>query len=154
LLIVALSVVFLILVVVYRSPVLPFLVLLTSISRLAAAGYVVYQLAEAGTLTLDAQGQGILFIRAVRAATGYSLLLVARYLEDLTGHRSTFVAMRRAWRASLEPIAASAGTVVAGLLCLLLSDLNSNRSLGPVAAIGIAGAFLAALTLLPALLLA
>ena len=61
--------------------------------------------------------------------------------------------MRRALRACVEPIAASAGTVIAGLLCLLLSDLGSNRSLGPVAAIGIASALLGALTLLPALLL-
>lgn len=154
LLLVALSVVFLILVVVYRSPVLPILVLLTSVSGLAAAGYVVYELADAGTLTLDGQGQGILFILVVGAATDYSLLLVARYREELSRHQSTLAALRSAWRASLEPIAASAGTVVAGLLCLLLSDLNSNRSLGPVAAIGIGGAFLAALTLLPALLLA
>ena len=61
---------------------------------------------------------------------------------------------RRAWRACMEPIAASAGTVIIGLLCLLLSDLNSNRSLGPVGAIGIASAFVAAMTLLPALLMA
>ena len=61
--------------------------------------------------------------------------------------------MRAAWRASLAPISASAGTVIAGVLCLLLSDLSSNRGLGPVAAIGIASAYLAALTLLPALLL-
>src|SRR5690606_11581729 len=44
-------------------------------------------------------------------------------------------------------------SVIAGLMCLLLSDLASNRSLGPVAAIGIVGAYLSALTLLPALLL-
>ena len=62
--------------------------------------------------------------------------------------------MARAWRACVEPIAASAGTVIIGLLCLLLSDLNSNRGLGPVGAIGIASAFIAALTLLPALLMA
>ena len=43
--------------------------------------------------------------------------------------------------------------MIAGLLCLLLSDLNSNKSLGPVGAIGIACALLAALTLLPALTL-
>ena len=61
--------------------------------------------------------------------------------------------MGRAIRATIEPIAASAGTVIAGLLCLTLSDLASNKSLGPVAAIGIASAFLAALTFLPALLL-
>src|SRR5262249_49708700 len=38
------------------------------------------------------------------------------------------------------------------LLCLLFSDLASNRSLGPIAAIGIVFSLLSALTLLPALL--
>ncbi len=60
----------------------------------------------------------------------------------------------RAVRGSFEPIVASGGTVIAGLLCLLLSDLKSNSTLGPVAAIGIVFAMLAALTLLPALLFA
>src|SRR5690606_38704269 len=43
---------------------------------------------------------------------------------------------------------------IAGLLCLLLSDLKSNSTLGPVASIGIIFAMLSALTLLPALLFA
>ncbi len=60
--------------------------------------------------------------------------------------------MKRAWRATLEPVAASAGTVIAGVLCLLLSDLNSNRGLGPVAALGIAASFVASMTYLPAVL--
>ncbi|MCL3860711.1 MMPL family transporter [Actinotalea sp. K2] len=153
LLLVALSVVLVILVLVYRSPVLPFAVILTSVFALTAAALVVYHLAAAGILVLNGQSQGILFILVVGAATDYSLLLVARYREELRKVASPFSAMRRALRASIEPIAASAGTVIAGLLCLLLSDLTSNSSLGPVAAIGIAAAFLAALTLLPALLL-
>ncbi len=53
----------------------------------------------------------------------------------------------------MEPVAASAGTVIVGLLCLLLSDLGSNASLGPVAAIGIVASVAAALTFLPAMLL-
>ena len=60
--------------------------------------------------------------------------------------------MRVAWRASVEPIVASGGTVILGLLCLLVSDLASNRGLGPVGAIGIACALLVALTFLPAVL--
>jgi putative drug exporter of the RND superfamily len=153
LLLVALVVVFVILVLVYRSPSLPFTVLFTSVFALAAAGLVVYQLAAAGVLVLNGQSQGILFILVVGAATDYSLLIVARYREELSRVASPYTAMRRALRASFEPIAASAGTVIAGLLTLLLSDLTSNSSLGPVAAIGIAAAFVAALTLLPALLL-
>ena len=59
-----------------------------------------------------------------------------------------------ALRGSIEPILASGGTVIAGLLCLMLSDLKSNSSLGPVASIGILFAMAAALTLLPAILYA
>src|SRR5699024_8062023 len=55
-------------------------------------------------------------------------------------------------RGVLAPVAASAGTVILGVLCLMLSELNSNRSLGPIAAIGIAAAFAASMTFLPAVL--
>jgi RND superfamily putative drug exporter len=150
---VALVVVLIILIVVYRSPLLPFAVILTSVFGLCLAALVVKPLAGNDVLQLNGQSQGILSILVIGAATDYSLLLVARYREELTRHQHPAAAMRAAWRASLEPIAASAGTVIAGLLCLMLSDLGSNASLGPVAAIGIAASFLAALTLLPALLL-
>ncbi|NYD85008.1 MMPL family transporter [Cellulomonas oligotrophica] len=153
LLLVALGAVLLILVAVYRSPFLPFVVILTAVFALSLAGLVVYQLADAGVLVLNGQSQGILSILVVGAAVDYSLLLVARYREELRHAEHPWTAMQRAWRRSLEPVLASAGTVVAGLLCLLLSQLGSNRSLGPVAAIGIVAALLAALTLLPAILL-
>jgi RND superfamily putative drug exporter len=58
-----------------------------------------------------------------------------------------------AWRATFAPITASAATVILGVLCLLFSDLASTRDLGPVAAIGIAAAYLASMTFLPAALL-
>ncbi|MGY4642794.1 MMPL family transporter [Cellulomonas sp. URHB0016] len=153
LLLVALGAVLLILVIVYRSPFLPFLVIFTAVFALCLAGLVIYQLALHGVLTLNGQAQGILSILVVGASVDYALLLVARYREELRHVESPPEAMGRAWRACLEPLAASAGTVVAGVLCLLLSDLGSNRSLGPVAAIGITSAFLAVLTLLPAMLL-
>ncbi len=153
LLIVALTVVLIILLVVYRSPVLPLLVLATSMIALTAAIVVVYELAKNDIITLNGQAQGIMFILVVGATTDYSLLLVARYREELRLNESPYTAIRRAWRRSLEPIAASAGTVVAGLMVLLLSDLKSLQSLGPAGALGIVASLLAALTLLPALLL-
>ncbi|NIZ92192.1 MMPL family transporter [Kineococcus rubinsiae] len=153
LLFVALGAVLVILVLVYRSPVLPFAVLLTSVFALSLAGLVVYHLAASDVLALNGQSQGILSILVVGAATDYGLLLVSRYREELRLTASARTALWRAWRAALEPIAASGATVVIGLLCLLLSSLNSNRSLGPVAAIGIVAALLSALTFLPVLLL-
>ena len=150
---VALLVVLIILAVVYRSPLLPIAVIATALFALCLAALVIVPLADSGTLLLNGQSQGILSILVIGAATDYSLLLVARYREELARHEHPATAMRVAWRATLEPIAASAGTVIVGLLCLLLSDLRSNSSLGPVAAIGIVSAVLGALTFLPAVLL-
>lgn len=154
LLLVALAAVLVILVIVYRSPLLPILVLLTSVAALCLAILVVFALAQAGVLQLSGQTQGILFILVVGAATDYALLYTARYREALGQHARRWDATLAAWKGSFEPILASGGTVIAGLLCLLLSDLQSNRQLGPVAAIGIAMALLAGLTMLPALLYA
>ncbi|WP_163544129.1 MMPL family transporter [Occultella kanbiaonis] len=153
LLMVALGAVFVILVIVYRSPFLPLVVLTTSLSALCVALLTVWWLAKAGIVLLSGQTQGILFILVIGAATDYALLYVARYRDALRGNPTAWGATKAALRGSFEPILASGGTVIAALLCLLLSDLNSNRSLGPVAAIGIAFALLAALTLLPALML-
>jgi len=152
LLLVAAGAVFLILLLVYRSIVLPFLVLFTSIFALSAAILLVYAFAGWGWIQLSGQSQGILSILVIGAATDYSLLLVARYREALRQVESKWAAMARAWRATFEPIAASGATVIIALLCLLFSDLNSNRSLGPIAAIGIVFSLFAALTLLPVLL--
>ncbi|GAA5025581.1 MMPL family transporter [Terrabacter aeriphilus] len=153
LLLVALGVVFVILLIVYRSPILPFAVLVTAMFGLSLAALVVFPLARNGTISLSGQSQGILSILVVGAATDYALLLVARFKEELHDRESTWEAMKVAWRASLEPIAASAATVVLGLLCLRLSELGSTKGLGPVGALGIVGAFVAALTFLPATLL-
>ena len=151
LLLVTLSLVLVILVIVYRAVLLPFVVLLTSVFALTVALLANWWLARWGLLTITGQTQGILFILVIGAATDYSLLYTARYLEELRRHESRTEATRAALHGVLEPILASGGTVIAGLLCLLFSDLGSNRSLGPVAAIGVAFAVLASLTLLPSL---
>ncbi|WP_323741753.1 MMPL family transporter [Curtobacterium sp. VKM Ac-2865] len=150
---VALAAVFVILVVVYRSPLLPFLVLGTATFALTASILVVWALAKADVVTVNGQVQGILSILVIGAATDYALLYTSRYREALRDHSTGWDATKAALRGSLEPVLASGGTVIVGVLCLLLSDLNSNKALGPVAAIGVAFSVLAALTLLPALLL-
>ena len=152
LLAVALIAVFVILVIVYRSPLLPVLVLLTSVFALCVALLTVWWLAYAGIFVLNGQVQGILFILVIGAATDYALLYVARFREAVADGDRRWDATVRAWRGSFEPILASGGTVIAGLLCLLLSDLATNRALGPIASIGIVFSVLSALTFLPALL--
>ena len=148
-----LTVVAIILIVVYRSPVLWILPLFTAASALGIATMIVYYLAKEDIIDLNGQTQGILDVLVLGAATDYALLLIARYREELHHHQSRFDAMRIALRGVVEPIIASGSTVIAGLMVLLLSDLSSNRGLGPVGSIGIASSMLAVLTLLPALLI-
>jgi RND superfamily putative drug exporter len=152
LLIVALLAVFFILLIVYRSLLLPVLVLLTSVFALSGAILGIYYLALNDVIKVSGQSQGILSILVIGAATDYALLLVARYREALFEVQSKWAAIGRAMKGAFEPILASAGTVILALLCLLFSDLNSNKALGPIAAFGIGFAFLAAVTFLPALL--
>ncbi len=152
LLLAAFGVVLLILLVVYRSPLLPFLVIGTAGMALVVSLAVAYVLAKQGWIAVNGQSQGIASILVVGAATDYGLLLVARYREELRQEESKYTAMRVALKQSWEPILASGGTVILGVLCLLFSDLGSNRGLGPISAVCIAFAMLAALTFLPAVL--
>lgn len=149
----ALTVVAIILLIVYRSPFLWILPLTSALLALATAGGIVYLLADNKLVILNGQSQGILFVLVIGAATDYALLLVARYREELHHYASRFTAMKVAWKNVLEPITASAATAIVALMVLLLSALNSNRSTGPIAALGIAAAFVVTITLLPAMLL-
>ena len=141
-----------ILVLVYRSPVLPFVVLVGAALALGVSAAAVYGLVKADVITLNGQSQGILLILVFGASTDYALLLVARFREELHHTRDKYIAIGNALRGAVAPIVASAVTVILGVLCLLFSDLNSNRGLGPVAAIGIASSLLVQLTYLPAVL--
>lgn len=152
LLLVALGAVFLILLIVYRSLLLPIAVLFTSVFALCAAILLVFGMAKLGWIQLNGQSQGILSILVIGAATDYALLYVARFREALAHTTNRTAAALTAWKAAWEPIVASGATVIIALLCLLFSDLNSNKALGPVAAAGILCSLFAALTLLPALM--
>jgi len=148
----ALLVVIVILLIVYRSPILPFIPLLSAFLALNSAALIVYQLAKHNVLTLNGQSQGILFVLILGAGTDYALLLISRYREELHTYDSRVAAMTAAWRGAAPPIIASATTVTIALLTLTLCELNSDRSLGPVCAIGIVCTAFMMLTFLPVFL--
>ncbi len=148
----ALAVVIVILLLTYRSPVLWILPVASVGVALMASQGLIYLLATNG-LTVNAQSAGILTVLVFGAGTDYALLLVARYREELRRHADRHEAMAEALHRAGPAIWASAGTVVVGMLCLSLAELNSTAGLGPVSAIGVAVALLAMVTLLPALLL-
>ncbi|RAY15038.1 hypothetical protein DPM19_09840 [Actinomadura craniellae] len=146
------SVVIVLLLLIYRSPVLWLIPVICAVVALAMAQSMVYLLAKHADLTVNGQSAGILTVLVFGVATDYALLLVARYREELHRHEDRHEAMAFALHRAGPAILASAGTVALGLLCLLAADLNSTRGLGPVAAAGVVTALLAMTTLLPALL--
>ena len=148
----SLGVVILILLITYRSPVLWVLPILSAVFALFTSEAVIYFLAKYAGLTVNGQSQGILTVLVIGAGTDYALLLIARYREELRRHEDRHEAMAFALHRAAPAIFASAGTVIVGMLCLLLAEMNSTAGLGPVNAIGVAITLLVMVTLLPALL--
>jgi putative drug exporter of the RND superfamily len=144
LLIATLGLVLVLLLLVYRAPVLALLPLLAVGAAYLVAIGIAYLLIEAGWIVVNAEGTMLLLVLIFGAGTDYSLLLVHRYREEGS--------LANAMRESRAAILASGGTVIAAMLVLLVADLQSTHWLGPVLAIGIATMLAAAFTLLPALL--
>ncbi|MBX6768557.1 MAG: MMPL family transporter, partial [Actinomadura rubrobrunea] len=145
-------VVIVLLLIIYRSPLLWIVPVLSALVALGLAQSVVYLLARYADLTVNGQSSGILTVLVFGVATDYALLLVARYREELHRHTDRHEAMAFALRRAAPAIIASAATVAIGLLCLLVAEMNSTAGMGPVAAAGVITALASITTLLPALL--
>jgi putative drug exporter of the RND superfamily len=152
LLLVTVGVVALILLFTYRSPVLLLVPLAVVGVASQLANALVYLCGKHLGLVVDGASASILTVLLFGAGTDYALLLISRYREELTRHEDRQVAMWRAVRRTFSAVAASAVTVMLALLALVFAAMNSTRGLGPVGAIGIGAAFVAMVTLLPALL--
>lgn len=151
LLLAAVSLVIFLLIVIYRSPfffLIPLSAVLFAETLSRSIGYGVSELG----VTINGQSSSIMSVLVLGAGTDYALLLVARYREELHRTADKHEAMRTALASAGPAIFASAATVIAALLCLTIAKVNGTAGLGPIAAIGIACAALAMLTLLPALL--
>ncbi|WNI24867.1 MMPL family transporter [Streptomyces sp. ITFR-16] len=146
------AVVAILLILIYRSPLLWLVPLVVAGVADALSMGVVYGLNRGFDVTVTGQSSAVMTILVFGAGTDYALLLVSRYREELTRVARPHEAMAAALRGCGPAVLASSGTVAAGLLCLLAADLTSSRGMGPIAAVGVLCALLAMLTLLPAVL--
>ncbi len=146
------SVVALLLIATYRSPVLWLvpLVVIGFADRVASA--VGTAVASLTGLSFDGATSGITSVLVFGAGTNYALLLISRYRQELSTHRDHRDALRRAVRTAGPAVAASNATVVLALLTLLLAATPSTRSLGALAACELVVAALSVLVVLPPLL--
>jgi RND superfamily putative drug exporter len=151
LLLAALALVIFLLIVIYRSPMFLFIPLVAVVFAEILSRSIGYGVSELG-VTVNGQSSSIMSVLVLGAGTDYALLLVARYREELHHTTDKYKAMSTALESAGPAILASAATVVAALLCLMIAKVNGTSGLGPIAAIGIGCAALSMLTLLPALL--
>ena len=151
LLLAAVSLVIFLLIVIYRSPMFWLIPLVAVVFAEMLSRSLGYGISELG-VTINGQSSSIMSVLVLGAGTDYALLLVSRYREELHHTADKHEAMRTALASAGPAIFASAATVIAALLCLMIAKVNGTSGLGPIAAMGIACAALSMLTLLPALL--
>ncbi len=151
LLLATLALVFVLLILIYRSPIFWFVPFISVVFAEVASRALAVGLAHAG-VTVNGQSAGILPVLVFGAGTDYALLVVARYREELRRHEDKHEAMRVALRKAGPAIVASGLTVMLALLCLTLAEVNGTAGLGPIGAMGIGLAMVAMMTVLPALL--
>jgi RND superfamily putative drug exporter len=140
-----------ILIVVYRNVFTILLPLVTIGISQAAATQVVAALAEMG---LAISQQTIVFMSAMMIGAGvdYAVFLISRYHEYLRQGLDSDAAVARAMSSIGKVIAASAATVAITFLGMSFTSLKVFSTTGPALAVSIAVAFLASITLLPAML--
>ena len=151
LLIAASALVFILLALIYRSPIFLWIPLFSVAMAEIASRSLGYLIAEAG-FTVNAQASSIMSVLVLGAGTDYALLLVSRYREELRQREDKREAAAIAAYATAPAIFASAITVMLALMCLTLAEVNGTAGLGPLGALGVAVAMVSMLTLLPALL--
>jgi RND superfamily putative drug exporter len=148
---ITITLVVIILLIIYRSPVSPIIPLLTiGLAYLTSRGVVALLGAEA--LTISMYTNVFLIVVLFGAGTDYCLFLISRFREEMADVTHPAPAVKITVRAVGETIASSAGTVIVGLALMSVAELGLYNTSGPSIAIGVAIALLAGLTFTPAML--
>ncbi len=145
-----LALILILLLVIFRSPVIALLplVVITLVSQVATG--LISDVNKALHLNADSSISTILIVVLFGIGTDYTLFLMFRYRERLRAGEDAKQAMISAVTRVGEVIASAAGVVIAAFLALLLSTLSVLRSMGPALAIAVAVTLIAGLTLIPA----
>ena len=142
----------LLLLAIYRSPLVALVPLLVVAVAYVVAGGLTYMLVDAGVTGVSGQTTAILIVLMFGAGTDYCLLIVARFRDELRRTEDVGEAMARATERTGPAILSAGAIVIVAMLVLALADFNATREMGPILALGVAVMVAAGLTLLPAIL--
>jgi RND superfamily putative drug exporter len=152
LLLVTCAVLVLLLLAIYRSPLVALVPLAVVAVAYVVAGGFTYALVRAGVTGVSGQTTAILIVLMFGAGTDYCLLIVARFRDELRRTEDVGEAMARATERTGPAILSAGAIVIVAMLVLALADFNATREMGPILALGVAVMVAAGLTLLPAIL--
>jgi putative drug exporter of the RND superfamily len=140
-----------ILMIIYRNPITMLLPLITIGFSLTIAQTVLAGVSQFG---LAVSTQTIVFLSGMIAGAGtdYAVFLISRYHDFLRHGADSDQAVKSALSSIGKVIAASAATVGVTFLGMTFTRLELFSTTGPALAIGIGVAFVAAVTLLPAII--
>ena len=144
--------VFVLLLIIYRSPVLAIVPLVVLGSALTLAQSFAALLSQQFDLPLNGQVTAIMSVLVFGAGTNYALFIVSRYREELVLDNNKWSAMRVTMSNIGPSIAGSAGTTIVAMLALTFASFGSFRSLGPMLAIAIFVVLLSGLFVMPAVI--
>ena len=145
--------VLLLLLLIYRSPLLAVIPLVSAGIAIEVTNGLGAWLVRLGLFDVSGQAASIMTVLLFGVGTDYCLFVVSRYREELVGAADRRTAMTIAVARVSESIVSSAATVILGLLVLLTATLPALRSFGPFLALGVATMVLVGLTFVPAVIL-
>lgn len=144
--------VLILLLLIYRSPILAIIPIIAVGFAYGAASPILGKMAELGWITVDSQGISIMTVLLFGAGTDYCLFLISRYRQLLENEEDKIKALVHAFKDSSGAIAMSGFTVVIALLVLLVTKYGAVHRFAVPFSLSILIMALASLTLVPALL--
>ena len=139
------------LLVIYRAPLLALIPLLGVGIAMQLTNAVGAALAKAGIIAIDSSAASIMTVLLFGAGTDYALFLLMRFREELGTTPDRYVAMRSTLQKVGNAVLSSGFTVVLALLTMLVAVVPSTREFGPFLALGVAFVMLVSLTFVPAM---
>ncbi|MFC4802630.1 MMPL family transporter [Neobacillus sp. GCM10023253] len=138
------------LIVIYRSPLLALIPLLAAAFVYEVVMQTLGLMGKAG-LVMSSQTLSIMTILLFAAVIDYSLFVFSRFREELKKHENKFDAMRQAMREVGTPVFYSGGTVLAAMLVLFFARFGDYRNFAPTFSTTMLIIMIASVTLVPAL---
>jgi putative drug exporter of the RND superfamily len=144
------GIILVLLIVIYRSPLLALIPLLAAGFVYEVVNQVLGLMGQAGLL-LNKQTLSIMSILLFAAVIDYSLFVFSRFREELKNHENKFDAMTAAMRETGIPVFYSGGTVLAAMLILFFAEFGDYKNFAPIFSTTMVVIMLASVTLVPAL---